>query len=209
MRISSILILIIPWIFYSQEKYPQNYFVKPINIPIALSGSFGELRSNHFHSGIDIKTQFKEGFNILSSADGYISRIKIAHGGFGKAIYIDHRNGFTTVYAHLKKFSEKIEKYVKEIQYKRESFELDLYLPKNKILISKNEIIAFSGNTGSSAGPHLHYEIRKTSNQKPLNPLLFGIDVNDSRRPEIRNLYHYNNINSNFSNLLGFQLYLL
>jgi hypothetical protein len=206
MRTYLILILITPWIFYSQEKYPKNYFVKPIDIPIALSGSFGELRSNHFHSGIDIKTQFKEGFNILSSADGFISRIKIAHGGFGKAIYVDHRNGFTTVYAHLKNFSEKIEKYVKEIQYKRQSFELDLYLPKNKILVSKNEIIAFSGNTGSSAGPHLHYEIRKTSNQKPLNPLLFGINVKDSKRPEIRNLYHYNNINSNFSNLKPLKL---
>ena len=105
MRILLIIIYIIPWIINSQEKYPKNYFSKPVEIPLILSGNFGESRTNHFHSGIDIKTQSKEGLNIISSASGYVSRIKIAHGGFGKALYIDHYNGFTTVYGHLKKFN--------------------------------------------------------------------------------------------------------
>ncbi len=197
---SKLLLLFIftfPWVINSQIEYPKDYFSKPIEIPLVLSGNFGELRSNHFHSGLDIKTQNKEGLKIFNSADGYISRIKIAHGGFGKALYVDHPNGFTTVYAHLKKFNKEIEDYIKKIQYKRQSYEIDLYLNKNDFTINKNQIIAFSGNTGSSFGPHLHYEIRKSSNQKPLNPILFGIHVDDSRRPEIASVYAYNNVDIN------------
>ena len=197
---SKLLLLFIftfPWVINSQIEYPKDYFSKPIEIPLVLSGNFGELRSNHFHSGLDIKTQNKEGLKIFNSADGYISRIKIAHGGFGKALYVDHPNGFTTVYAHLKKFNKQIEDYIKKIQYKRQSYEIDLYLKKNDFTINKNQIIAFSGNTGSSFGPHLHYEIRKSSNQKPLNPILFGIHVDDSRRPEIASVYAYNNVDIN------------
>jgi murein DD-endopeptidase MepM/ murein hydrolase activator NlpD len=202
MRILLIIIYIIPWIINSQEKYPKNYFSKPVEIPLILSGNFGESRTNHFHSGIDIKTQSKEGLNIISSASGYVSRIKIAHGGFGKALYIDHYNGFTTVYGHLKKFNKEIEDYIKKIQYKRQSYEVDIYLNKNTINLKKNQIIAYSGNTGSSSGPHLHYEIRNTSNQKPLNPLLFGMDVKDTRRPEIKGLFVYTNIDDNFDKVI-------
>ena len=202
MRILLIIIYIIPWIINSQEKYPKNYFSKPVEIPLILSGNFGESRTNHFHSGIDIKTQSKEGLNIISSANGYVSRIKIAHGGFGKALYIDHYNGFTTVYGHLKKFNKEIEDYIKKIQYKRQSYEVDIYLNKNTINLKKNQIIAYSGNTGSSSGPHLHYEIRNTSNQKPLNPLLFGMDVKDTRRPEIKGLFVYTNIDDNFDKII-------
>jgi murein DD-endopeptidase MepM/ murein hydrolase activator NlpD len=202
MRILLIIIYIIPWIINSQEKYPKNYFSKPVEIPLILSGNFGESRTNHFHSGIDIKTQSKEGLNIISSANGYVSRIKIAHGGFGKALYIDHYNGFTTVYGHLKKFNKEIEDYIKKIQYKRQSYEVDIYLNKNTINLKKNQIIAYSGNTGSSSGPHLHYEIRNTSNQKPLNPLLFGMDVKDTRRPEIKGLFVYTNIDDNFDKVI-------
>ena len=202
MRILLIIIYIIPWIINSQEKYPKNYFSKPVEIPLILSGNFGESRTNHFHSGIDIKTQSKEGLNIISSANGYVSRIKIAHGGFGKALYINHYNGFTTVYGHLKKFNKEIEDYIKKIQYKRQSYEVDIYLNKNTINLKKNQIIAYSGNTGSSLGPHLHYEIRNTSNQKPLNPLLFGMDVKDTRRPEIKGLFVYTNIDDNFDKII-------
>ena len=202
MRILLIIIYIIPWIINSQEKYPKNYFSKPVEIPLILSGNFGESRTNHFHSGIDIKTQSKEGLNIISSANGYVSRIKIAHGGFGKALYINHYNGFTTVYGHLKKFNKEIEDYIKKIQYKRQSYEVDIYLNKNTINLKKNQIIAYSGNTGSSLGPHLHYEIRNTSNQKPLNPLLFGMDVKDTRRPEIKGLFVYTNIDNNIDKII-------
>ena len=202
MRILLIIIYIIPWIINSQEKYPKNYFSKPVEIPLILSGNFGESRTNHFHSGIDIKTQSKEGLNIISSASGYVSRIKIAHGGFGKALYINHYNGFTTVYGHLKKFNKEIEDYIKKIQYKRQSYEVDIYLNKNTINLKKNQIIAYSGNTGSSLGPHLHYEIRNTSNQKPLNPLLFGMDVKDTRRPEIKGLFVYTNIDNNIDKII-------
>ena len=206
MRIILIIIYFIPWIIISQNKYPENYFSKPVEIPLILSGSFGELRSNHFHSGIDIKTQSKQGLNIVSSADGYVSRIKIAHGGFGKAIYVNHKNGYTTVYGHLKKFNTEIENYIKRIQYRRESYEVDVYLNENTLNVYKNQIIAFSGNTGGSSGPHLHYEIRKTSNQKPLNPLLFGMEVKDTRRPEIKDLFIYNDVDTNFNNLTANKL---
>ena len=206
MRILLIIIYIIPWIINSQEKYPKNYFSKPVEIPLILSGSFGELRSNHFHSGIDIKTQSKQGLKIVSSADGYVSRIKIAHGGFGKAIYVNHKNGYTTVYGHLKKFNTEIENYIKKIQYGRESYQVDVYLNENTLNVYKNQIIAFSGNTGGSSGPHLHYEIRKTSNQKPLNPLLFGMEVKDTRRPEIKDLFIYNDVDNNFNNLTANKL---
>ena len=203
------LTLIFPFILNSQIEYPKDYFSKPVEIPLVLSGNFGESRSNHFHSGLDFKTQNKEGLRIFSSAKGYVSRIKIAHRGFGKALYINHPNGFTTVYAHLKKFNKEIEDYIKKIQYDRKSYEIDLYLKKNQITIDKNQFIAFSGNTGSSTGPHLHYEIRKSSNQKPLNPILFGMHVNDSRRPELKSVYSYNNVDiNNYKSLKPIKLFL-
>lgn len=199
MNFSRIIILffLVPIANVSQEKYPQNYFTQPLKNELILSGNFGELRSNHFHSGIDIKTQKKQGLNVHSSAEGFISRIKISHGGFGKALYIDHPNGFTTVYGHLKNFNKKIESFIKKIQYQKKSYEIDMYLNKNNLLVEKNEIVAFSGNTGSSTGPHLHFEIRSSKNQKPLNPLLFGFSVDDMRRPEIKSIYLYNNIDFN------------
>jgi len=172
------------------NSYPTNYFSKPIEIPLILSGTFGELRSNHFHAGIDIKTQQKEGFNVLAAANGYVSRIKISHWGYGKAIYITHPNGYTTVYAHLQKFNDQIETYLKKQQYKKKNFEIELFPSENTLTVTKSETIAFSGSTGGYAGPHLHFEIRN-SKQEILNPMLFGFKFEDSKKPRINSLMGY------------------
>ena len=186
-----ILFLFISTNINSQTNFPKDYFSNPLEIELILNGNFGESRPSHFHSGIDIKTQFKEGLNVFSSAEGYVSRISIKHGGFGKALYINHPNGYTTVYAHLKKFNKKIEDYIKKIQYNKKSYQIEHYLKKDVIRILKNENIGSSGNTGSSFGPHLHYETRLTKNQKAINPQLFGIDIKDSRRPIINSVFLY------------------
>ena len=174
-----------------QNTYPTNYFGSPLEIPLILSGTFGELRPNHFHAGLDLKTQQREGLNVLASADGYISRIRIAHWGYGKAIYITHSNGYTTVYGHLQKFSDRIEAYIKKQQYKNESFEIQAYPSASELPIKKGEIIALSGRTGGFMGPHLHFEIRDSSTEKTINPFLFGIQVSDSKRPTINTLVGY------------------
>ncbi|WP_111707938.1 M23 family metallopeptidase [Lutibacter citreus] len=175
----------------SESIFPVNYFKKPLNIPLILSGTFGELRSNHFHSGLDIKTLGKEGLKVTTAAEGYISRIKVSAWGYGKALYITHPNGYTSVYAHLKKFNDKIEAYVKKHQYSKKSFEIQLFPGVTTLPIKKDEIIAFSGNSGSSGGPHLHFEIRNTKTEKPINPMLFGIDISDAKKPRINTLVGY------------------
>lgn len=175
-----------------QKKYPDEYFSNPVDIPIYLAGTFGELRSNHFHAGIDIKTQGKEGLNIYAVADGYVSRIKVALWGYGKVIYINHPNGYTSVYAHLSKFGEGIEDYVKHIQYQKESYETGNIFPKKgEIPVKKGQVIAFSGSTGGFVAPHLHYEIRNTKTEKIINPLLFGLKVKDSIAPKIKGVVAY------------------
>ena len=171
-------------------QIPQDYFTEPLKIPLVLSGTFGELRSNHFHSGLDIKTQKRTGFDVHAAAEGYVSRIKISHYGYGKALYIQHPNGYTTVYAHLKKFSPKIEAYVKKRQYKKESYAIELFPGKNDLKLFKDEIIAYSGNSGGSGGPHLHFEIRDSAS-RPMNPMLFGIDIADTRKPLINTVWLY------------------
>lgn len=175
---------------FAQSKYPQDYFRHPLDVPLVLSGTFAELRSNHFHSGLDIKTQQREGLKVYASAAGYVSRIKISHWGYGKALYITHPNGYTSVYAHLQKFSPKIEEYVKKRQYEKESFTIELFPTAEELQIKANEIVAFSGNTGGSGGPHLHFEIRD-SKERPMNPMLFGIDIKDTKKPNIIGIYAY------------------
>lgn len=175
----------------SQNKYPQYYFRSPVDFPIKLSGTFGELRTDHFHSGIDIKTNRKQGKFIYAIADGYVSRIKVSPSGFGKAIYITHPNGYVSVYAHLKKYNKKIEKFVRTKQYECELFAIQIFPKKNEFPVIKGEIIALSGNSGGSYGPHLHFEIRETKTETPINPLLFGIDVKDYVKPKIRTLKVY------------------
>jgi len=182
-------LIIVPQL-WSQNPYPQDYFRNPLDIPVILSGSFAELRSNHFHAGLDLKTRGKEGLKVFASASGYVSRIKIAHFGYGKALYITHPNGYTTVYAHLQKFAPKIESYIKTLQYEKESFEIETFPKSAELVIEKSEVIGYSGNTGGSGGPHLHFEIRDNQ-ERPLNPMLFGIKAKDTRRPRVTNLYVY------------------
>lgn len=176
---------------YAQNKNHTTSFHPPVDIPIHLSGNFAELRSDHFHSGIDIRTQGISGKKVYSIDEGYVSRIKIQTNGYGKSVYINHPGGYTSVYGHLSSYSGKIDEYVKNYQYKNQTHTLDLYPAKNEIAVKKGEIIALSGNTGSSAGPHLHFEIRNSANQHPLNVLDFGFDIKDSRPPEIYGLYLY------------------
>ena len=175
---------------YASIINSQNSGDYPLEIPIILSGTFGELRPNHFHAGIDIKTKGTEGFKVYSIGDGYVSRIQITHGGYGKALYIKHDNGQTSVYAHLQKFSPKIEKIVKEIQYSKESYTFRTYPSKDEIRISEKELIGFSGNTGRSFGPHLHYELRDELD-RPINPMAFkNYSVKDTIPPVVLGLYY-------------------
>lgn len=189
------IILIFLLIFnfgYTQKKYPKDYFSSPLKIPIILSGTFGELRTGHFHSGMDIKTQGKEGIPIYAPANGYVSRIKVSQWGFGKALYITHPNGYTTVYAHLKKYAPNLQEYVKKVQYKKKNYTTGNLFPKaNKFPIKKGEIIGFTGDTGGSGGPHLHYEIRDTKTEHIINPMHFGLKVKDTRKPVFQKLLAY------------------
>lgn len=178
---------------FGQTQYPKDYFRSPLDIPLQLSGNFGELRSNHIHSGFDCKTQQKEGLNVYAAADGYVSRIKISEVGYGKAIYITHPNGYTTVYGHLQSGYGEIEKGIKKEQYKAKSYEIDVALNPNDLVVKKGDIIAISGNTGGSDGPHLHFEIRDTQSEKIINPMYFGFDkvITDTKRPAISSLWIY------------------
>lgn len=178
---------------YAQKlrDYTQYSFRSPLNIPLVLAGNFGELRSNHFHTGIDIKTNGRTGYNIYAVEDGYVSRIKIRPWGYGHALYITHPNGITSVYGHLKKFAEKIHIIARTQQRKKKHFSIDYYPAKGALTVKKGEIIAKSGNTGSSAGPHLHFELRDTKTEHPLNPLLFHCDIKDTRPPLITRLKVY------------------
>jgi len=164
----------------------------PLDFRMLLSGTFGELRGNHFHAGIDIKTEGVEGQKVYAIADGYISRIKVSTWGYGKAIYITHpKTGHTSVYAHLQRFSAKIDSIVKKEHYKKESFEINFYPNAAALTIKKGEVIALSGNSGGSAGAHLHFEIRDTKNEHPINPLQFGFKIADNIAPSLKKLKIY------------------
>ncbi len=187
----SLLSVLILFPLFAQKKYPQDYFISPLDISLYLSGTFGELRTDHFHSGIDIRTGEVEGLNVYAVADGYVSRIKVSSGGYGKAIYITHPNGYVSVCGHLQQFKGAIREYVKNEQYRRESFEVDLYPDAGSIVVNQGEIIALTGDSGGSGGPHLHFEIRSAGTEKPINPLLFGYKVEDNSPPVINLLKAY------------------
>ena len=164
-------------------------FHSPLKIPMVLSGNFGEIRSNHFHSGIDIKTQGTIGHHLFSIESGYISRIKVQANGYGKSIYITHPNGYTSVYGHLDRYRDDIAKYVKQMQYKRRSYIIDLYLKPDQFRLKKGDFIAYTGNTGSSSGPHLHFEVRIARNQHPTNVLKYNFNIVDHVAPKFLSLY--------------------
>src|SRR4051812_39094037 len=156
------------------QPYPQDYFRNPLNIPLQLVANFGEIRANHWHMGLDIRTQQKVNLPVYAAADGYVSRVSVEPGGFGQAIYINHPNGYTTVYGHLNSFFPALAAYVKEQQYAKESWAINLILTPDLFPVKKGMLIARSGSTGASEGPHVHFEIRDTKTENCLNPLLFN-----------------------------------
>ncbi|MBA4167358.1 MAG: M23 family metallopeptidase, partial [Chitinophagaceae bacterium] len=179
-----------------QSDYPKGYFRNPLDIPMKLAGNFGELRPNHYHMGVDIKTGQRENLPVYAAAEGYISRIKIEPAGFGRAIYITHPNGYTTLYAHLNNFAAKIDDYVKRQQYAQESWKIQLDVPPEMFPVKRGEFIAFSGSTGGSQAPHVHFEIRRTKDDVNVNPLLFGLPLADNVKPRILRLGVYDRTHS-------------
>lgn len=176
---------------YGQGKFPKNYFRSPIDYPIQIVGNFGELRNNHFHNGLDIRTGGQIGKSIYAVAEGYVSRIKVSPVGYGNVLYVTHPNGYTSVYAHLSRFNDTIQKYVRKAQFLNETWEIELFPDKTTLPVKKGDIIALSGNTGSSQGPHLHFEIREEESEVTVNPLLFGFDIPDNVPPVFRSVYVY------------------
>lgn len=167
-------------------------FDLPMHLNPVLSGSFGELRYNHFHSGIDFKTQYSVGYPIYAVADGWVSRIRISNYGFGYALYLDHPNGFTTVYGHLQKFAPTIAAFAKKAQYELENFEVDTLLKPLKIPVKRGQIVAYSGDAGSSGAPHLHFEIRDTKTEETIDPLLwYSNRIKDTTRPQFKKIALY------------------
>lgn len=165
--------------------------LSPLDIPLLVSGNVGELRGNHFHSGVDFKTQGVTGKTVRAVAPGYVARIAVSPGGYGKALYLNHPDGTTSVYGHVERFTPEIERYVHEQQYRRQSFSVDLYPPREMFRYERGEQIASSGNRGSSGGPHLHFEIRETASQQALNVLAEKmIPVKDGIAPRIVTLYY-------------------
>ena len=187
--LTKLLVLFSSIVIHSQEVD----FHPPIDAPFNLSGTFGEFRSR-FHTGIDFKGG--EGINIFSIEDGYISRIEVSPSGYGKVVYITHPNGYSSVYAHLSRFSPDIEKYIKSEQYRSKSFTVKKFPKKDQIQVKRGELLGYSGNTGRSFGAHLHFEIRDTNSQDALNPLMFNYTYEDLERPIIRGLYTINENNT-------------
>lgn len=171
---------------FAQDSIPS--LARPLNIPLTLSGNFGELRPNHFHSGLDFKTQGRTGLPVYSVDDGYVSRIVVSPTGFGRAVYITHpATGLTSVYGHLKSFSKKIDIPVRKSQYEHESFSIDMSFKEHQIPVKRGEQIGLSGNAGSSGGPHLHLDIRDTKTGHALDPLpYFKKHITDKVAPEVR-----------------------
>lgn len=183
---------------FTPKNYPQGYFRNPFDFPISLAGNYGELRPNHYHMGLDFKTQQRENLPVHAAAEGFVSAIKIEPAGFGRAIYIQHPNGYTTVYCHLNNFAPRIEAYLKQQQYLQESWRVFLKIPEGMLPVKKGEFISYSGNTGGSQGPHTHFEIRTTADDINCNPILFGFDIPDNTKPNILRLAIYDRNKSTY-----------
>ena len=177
-------IFLTPVVQKAQTFEPQP----PLDIPLVLSGTFAELRDNHFHGGIDIKTEGRSGMKVYSAEDGYVSRISVSPYGYGNALYIRHPQGYTSVYGHLNAFATEIDQWVEDQLRDRSKNDGNLYPSSEQFKVTRGQLVAFSGNTGGSFGPHLHFEIRDTRTEEPLNPLEFGIEVKDTRKPDVRGL---------------------
>ncbi len=176
---------------FKQKTYPQNYFQWPVATTPGLVANFGELRPNHYHMGLDCRTDGRENLSVLAAADGYIAKVNIDATGFGRAIYINHPNGTTTLYAHLNEFYPELEEYVTAQNYLLQQWKVKLEIPPQMFIVKKGQFIAHSGNTGGSQGPHVHFEIRDTKTDKVLNPLLFGLPIEDDVSPQILRLAIY------------------
>lgn len=181
------------------QTYPQNYFRHPLDIRMELVANFGEIRTNHWHMGLDIRTQRRVNLPVYAAADGYIARVVVEPGGFGQAIYINHPNGYTTLYAHLNSFFPALSQYVKEQQYAQESWQVNLQIPADLFPVKKSQLIALSGSTGGSQGPHVHFEIRDTKTEKCLNPLLFKFPIADAVPPTVLRLALYDRNKSTYN----------
>jgi murein DD-endopeptidase MepM/ murein hydrolase activator NlpD len=193
---SRIVILLFSLWLHQQEIKAQNSGSKnlnyPLDIPLSMAGSFGEIRANSFHTGIDFKTQGRVGANVHAVDDGYVVRIKVEPSGFGQAVYINHPNGYTSVYGHVESFRDDIDQYCKNEQYKRKQFGVDITLTPNEIIVKKGDIIALSGNRGGSSGPHLHFEYRETKTEFPVSVFRFtNISITDTLSPVIDNVWIY------------------
>lgn len=200
MRISLTLLIFFSFtqVFSQSKPYPKGYFRYPLAIAPKLNANFGEMRPNHFHMGLDLFTERRENMPIYAAADGYVARVKIEPGGFGRAIYLNHPNGFSTLYAHMNDFMPELEKYVKAKQYEKESWMQELDIPAGKFPVKKGDFIGYSGNTGGSQGPHVHFEIRETASQNCLNPLLFGFSIADNVPPDLTRLAIYDRNQSTY-----------
>jgi hypothetical protein len=184
-----------------KPDYPKGYFRNPLAVAMDLSGNFGELRPNHYHMGLDLKTLKRENLPVHAAAAGYIAKLKIEPGGFGRAIYINHPNGYTTLYAHLNNFAPALEAYIKREQYRLEEWRIFIDIPPDMFPVQKGEFIAFSGNTGGSQAPHLHFEIRRTEDDVNVNPLLFGLPLQDNTSPRILRLAVYDRTKSTYEQI--------
>jgi hypothetical protein len=185
--------------YFKPKNYPQDFFTWPVDAQIGIVANFGELRPNHYHMGLDCRTESRQNMPILAAGDGYIAKVKIEPYGFGRCIYINHPNGITTVYAHLNAFYPELEQYVTAQQYALKSWKVFIDIPANRFKVNKGDFIANSGNTGGSLGPHLHFEIRDTKTDKCFNQLMFGLPITDNNAPSVYKLAVYDRSKSTYN----------
>ena len=186
-----LFIAFLPLALSAQKTLPKDYFKAPLEIKPFITGTFGESRTDHMHSGLDYATNGRIGIPVYAVADGYVSRVKVSATGYGRVIYLTHPNGYVSVYAHLNEFNVVVEDYIRRKQYEKQSFEIELLPDPALFKFKKGELIGYSGNTGASTGPHLHFEIRSEKTERPLNPALFGIYAPDELSPMVRRLKVY------------------
>jgi hypothetical protein len=180
-------------------QYPRFIFRNPLGIPMHLIANFGEVRNDHYHMGLDLRTQRRENLPVYAAAEGYISRVTIEEGGYGKCIYVTHPNGYTTLYAHLNQFFPALKRFVEHRQYHDEKWEQDIKFPRSQFRVGKGQFIGLSGATGAVEGPHLHFEVQDTKTGNNINPLFLGFPIKDNQVPLIYRLFLYDRNYSTYS----------